>query len=44
MTKDNADEFVVSGFITFIYVDEYMKPKPHHIVVQPQTDEEKDFV
>ncbi len=43
MTKGNADEFVVSGFITFIHVDENTKPTPHHIIVEPQTGEEKDL-
>ncbi len=43
MTKGNQDDFVVSGFITFIHVDENTKPTAHHIVIEPQTDEEKDL-
>lgn len=43
MTKGNADEFVVSGFVTFIHVDESTRPTPHHIVIEPQTEEEKSL-
>jgi len=43
MTKGNDDEFVVSGFITFIHVDEDTKPAPHFIVVDPQTDADKEL-
>ena len=43
MTKGNNDEFVVSGFITFINVDENTKPAPHYIEIDPQTDEEKEL-
>ena len=40
MTKGNEDDFVVSGFITFIYVDEDTKPTPHHIVIEPESEED----
>jgi len=43
MTKGNDDEFVVSGFITFINVDENTKPAPHNIEIEPQTSEEKEL-
>jgi acyl-CoA hydrolase len=37
------DELVVSGFITFIHVDENSKPQPHGIVIEPVTDEDKEL-
>jgi acyl-CoA hydrolase len=40
MTKGNDDDFVVSGFITFIYVDENTKPTPHNVEIKPQTEED----
>lgn len=39
--KVNTAEPVVSGFITFINVDETTKSTPHNIDVVPQTDEDK---
>lgn len=30
------DQPVVQGFITFVYVDEEGKPRPHGIVIQPK--------
>jgi acyl-CoA hydrolase len=41
MTKGNTDEFVVSGFITFIHVDDDTKPAPHYLVIEPQTEEDQ---
>ena len=34
-------EPIVSGFITFIYVDEETKSTPHNIEICPKTDEDK---
>jgi acyl-CoA hydrolase len=34
---------IVSGFITFIYVDENTKPTAHHIEITPKTDEDIDL-
>lgn len=39
--KVNTKEPVVSGFITFINVDETTKSAPHFITVCPLTDEDK---
>ena len=38
MTKGNDDDFVVSGFVTFINVDDDTKPAPHHIEIEPKTE------
>lgn len=35
------DEIILSGFITFVHVDEHGKPAPHHLVVEAQTDDER---
>jgi acyl-CoA hydrolase len=35
------DQSVVQGFITFVYVDENGKPRPHGIQVEPVTEEDK---
>jgi len=43
MTKGNQDEYVVSGFITFINVDENTRPSSHHIIIEPRTEEEKNL-
>lgn len=34
---------LVSGFITFIHVDQQGNPQPHGIVLQAETDEEKQI-
>jgi hypothetical protein len=39
--KDKTDEAFVSGFITFIYVDENTKPVAHNIDIVAVTDEDK---
>ncbi len=41
VTKDSISKPFVSGFITFINVDETTKPASHNIEVQPQTEEDK---
>jgi acyl-CoA hydrolase len=40
MTKGNNDDFVVNGFVTFIHVDSETKASPHHLVIEPQTEED----
>jgi len=40
MTKGNNDDFVVSGFVTFIHVDAETKASPHHLVIEAQNEEE----
>lgn len=41
--RDDESEAVVSGFITFVYVDEHTHPCPHGITIQPATDEDKEL-
>ncbi len=36
-------EFLVDGFITFIYVDEKTKACPHNLSILPETDEDKEL-
>lgn len=31
---------IVDGFITFVHVDENTKPRPHGIVIEPETEED----
>lgn len=33
----------VSGFITFVYVDDSGKPRPHGIIIEPETEEEREL-
>ena len=40
---DTAGGLVVEGFITFIHVDANGKVLPHGIVIEPETEEEKDL-
>ncbi|WP_051296745.1 acyl-CoA thioesterase [Anaeroarcus burkinensis] len=42
VTADKG-EFVVDGFLTFIHVDETGHSAPHGIVVEPETEEEKEL-
>lgn len=35
------DAIIVDGFITFVHVDENTKARPHGIVINPDTEEEK---
>lgn len=37
------DRVVLSGFITFVHVDENGRPKPHELSVTTVTDEEKSL-
>lgn len=37
---DVKGEQAVDGFITFVYVDEHGKPRPHGIVIEAETPEE----
>jgi acyl-CoA hydrolase len=39
--KSGSEEPFVSGFITFIYVNDQSKPTPHGIEIRPVTDEDK---
>jgi acyl-CoA hydrolase len=41
VTTGVTEEFFVSGFITFIHVDETTNATPHNIEIVPQSDEEK---
>lgn len=43
VSKEGGLEPYVSGFITFIYVDENTNPTPHHLVVIPRSDEDKEL-
>ncbi|MDR2979497.1 MAG: acyl-CoA thioesterase [Bacteroidales bacterium] len=39
--KDNTPEITFcEGFATFVHVDTYTRPKLHHIVIVPETNEE----
>jgi acyl-CoA hydrolase len=40
VTKQNTDEPIVDGFITFIHVDDNTLPKPHGIEIEPFTEED----
>jgi acyl-CoA hydrolase len=40
VTKEGVDDPFVSGFITFIYVDEETKSTPHFIEISPKTEED----
>lgn len=40
VAKDNSVDPLVSGFITFIYVNENTKPQAHNIEILPKTDED----
>ncbi len=41
VTMNNSIDSYVSGFLTFIYVDEHSNPTPHGIEVVPKTDEDR---
>ncbi|MGE0079494.1 MAG: acyl-CoA thioesterase [Bacteroidales bacterium] len=41
VVKENQTEPFVSGFITFIYVDELTRPMAHNIEITPVTDGDK---
>jgi len=40
VTKQNTQEPIVDGFITFIHVDEETKPRAHGIEIEPVTEAE----
>jgi acyl-CoA hydrolase len=40
VTNDGNTEPYVSGFITFIYVNEKTEAVPHHLEIQPKTEED----
>lgn len=37
------DALVVDSFLTFVYVDVDGKPQPHHITIEPVTDEDRNL-
>ena len=37
---DVKGQLTVDGFITFVYVDENGKPRPHGLVIEAETPEE----
>ena len=41
VTHKGALDPIVDGFITFVHVDDDTKSKPHGIVIEPATEEEK---
>ncbi len=43
VAKDELEEPFVSGFITFIYVNDETKPTAHNIVIEPKTEEDKEL-
>ena len=40
VTKDGVEDPFVSGFITFIYVNEETRPTSHFIEISPKTEED----
>ena len=41
VSKNYADEpLIVDGFITFVYVDEITRPRPHNLEMVPLTEED----
>lgn len=40
---EGFENSLVSGFITFIYVNEETIPTPHHIEITPKTERDKDL-
>lgn len=41
--RDEDTDAVVSGFITFVYVDEHTHPCAHGITIKPLTDEDREL-
>jgi len=37
------EALVVDSFLTFVYVDEDGKPQPHHITIEPITNEDREL-
>jgi acyl-CoA hydrolase len=40
VVKNNLQDTLVEGFITFVHVDKDTKPLPHFIVISPETEED----
>jgi len=40
VSKMNEEKPLVSGFVTYIHVDEDTRPTPHYIQIVPETEEE----
>ena len=43
ISADTKGELTVDGFITFVHVDDEGKSKPHGLVIEAETEEEKDL-
>ena len=43
VTKMNDNKNLVSGFVTYIHVDDNTRPAPHGITIIPETDEDKQL-
>lgn len=41
--KNGCEKPLVSGFVTFIHVDENTKPTPHYLEISTVTDEDKQL-
>lgn len=41
VTLKGCSEPIVDGFVTFVHVDENTRSKPHGIVIEPVTEEDK---
>jgi acyl-CoA hydrolase len=39
--NNGAEKPLVDGFVTFIHVDENTRPSPHHLQINPVTEEDK---
>jgi acyl-CoA hydrolase len=39
--KNGAEKPLVDGFVTFIHVDENTRPAPHHLMINPVSEEDK---
>ena len=43
VSNSKTGAFIVDGFFTYVYTDENGKPKPHGIVIVPETEAEKEL-
>lgn len=43
VTKMNDNKNLVSGFVTYIHVDESTRPSAHGITIVPESDEDKQL-
>ena len=41
ITRNNSDDIVADGFITFVFVDDHGKSMPHSIILKESVDEEE---